>query len=146
MRKKKQSAVIEYFRSMDVKAMVLTHPDDDHLSILRIPHHGSVSAVTDTPRLRSHVIFDDLDRLVPPRNAEYLLRLLPPKHREYLIGDLEEEFRTVMVPRYGQLGARLYYWVQTFQCLAPICWKVIKSVPLIAAGCRLVAVIWRVFR
>ncbi len=48
-----------------------------------------------------------------PREAEMLLHLfLPRSMREYAIGDLEEEFRTIVLPKFGPRFARRWYWLQ----------------------------------
>lgn len=46
----------------------------------------------------------------PPRGAKFLLLLVPKNHREVALGDLEEEYRTVLLPEYGAHWARFYYW------------------------------------
>jgi len=47
----------------------------------------------------------------PPRLGTFLFLLIPIRQREHLLGDLEEEFRTTLVPRYGPRWARFYfYW------------------------------------
>jgi hypothetical protein len=46
----------------------------------------------------------------PPRAAKFLLLLLPPRNRDCIIGDLEEEYRTVLLREYGEQLARFYYW------------------------------------
>lgn len=61
----------------------------------------------------------------PPAGAQYLLLLLPKKYREGLLGDLEEEYRTVVFPRYGPLRAKVYYWVQVLSSFLPILWRLI---------------------
>ncbi len=48
----------------------------------------------------------------PPRVAEFLLLLIPIKYRENLLGDLEEEYRTRLLPRYGLRKAQVYYCAQ----------------------------------
>lgn len=45
----------------------------------------------------------------PPRLGEFILLLIPLSQREHLRGDLEEEFKTIVVPKYGVRLARLYY-------------------------------------
>lgn len=61
----------------------------------------------------------------PPRKAELVLRFLLPKDaRESLLGDLEEEFRTIMVPKYGLRTAKVWYWKQ----VAASVWPVFRSV------------------
>lgn len=46
----------------------------------------------------------------PPRTAKFLLLLIPKKNREGILGDLEEEYRTILLPEYGLRLARFYYW------------------------------------
>jgi hypothetical protein len=49
----------------------------------------------------------------PPRLAEGLLHfLLPKQQRDALIGDLEEEMRTRIVPKFGHGWGQLWYWMQ----------------------------------
>src|SRR3546814_2010143 len=55
----------------------------------------------------------------PPQRAELVLRFaLPKDQREYLIGDLEEEFRSEMVPKFGYRIAARWYWVQVLKAVA----------------------------
>jgi hypothetical protein len=63
----------------------------------------------------------------PPAGAQYLLLLLPKKNREALLGDLEEEYRTVVFPRYGPLWAKVYYWVQVLWSFLPILWRLLEQ-------------------
>lgn len=68
----------------------------------------------------------------PPRKAEKLLYMLLPKElRNALTGDLEEEFRTLIVPRFGISYAHKWYWAQVLQSLAPL-WgrRIVKLVGL----------------
>ncbi|PYP89427.1 MAG: hypothetical protein DMG65_13770 [Candidatus Angelobacter sp. Gp1-AA117] len=58
------------------------------------------------------------DRHVP-RYAHFLLLLIPQKSREHLIGDLEEEYRAVVLPKYGSSLAALWYWMQTLWVIGP---------------------------
>lgn len=64
----------------------------------------------------------------PPARANYLLFLAPRKYREHLIGDLEEEYRTVVLPRFGMKKARFWYWWQVIQSLLPILWSGVKRI------------------
>lgn len=48
----------------------------------------------------------------PPALAQFLLALVPVRHRETMLGDLEEEYWTRLVPKYGFRKARFWYWVQ----------------------------------
>lgn len=54
-----------------------------------------------------------------PQRAELILRFaLPKEQREYLIGDLDEEFRSEMVPKFGYRVAARWYWVQVLKAVA----------------------------
>ncbi len=56
------------------------------------------------------------DLMVPPVLATWILsRLLPASERESFLGDLEETFRTVIVPARGLRAARLWYWAETLR-------------------------------
>ena len=49
----------------------------------------------------------------PPISADKLLAYIIPRDRsEFILGDLEEKFRTVVVPKYGIRYARFWYWGQ----------------------------------
>lgn len=72
----------------------------------------------------------------PPERAELLLRLVPRRDREPILGDLEEDFRTDFLPKFGPEKARRLYW-----------WHAVRSVFAIALGrvqwlIRVVAVGW----
>ena len=55
---------------------------------------------------------------VPPKAPEYLLYLfLTRDNRKAMFGDLEEEFRTEILTRFGARRARLWFW-----------WQVVRSV------------------
>lgn len=57
----------------------------------------------------------------PPMWGERLLYLFLPKdQREYMPGDLAEEFRTLILPKYGTRYVRVWYWKQVFSSLWPI--------------------------
>jgi hypothetical protein len=46
----------------------------------------------------------------PPRFAAFLMFVaFPRQHRETTIGDLDEDFKTNVLPRFGQLGATIWY-------------------------------------
>ncbi len=60
----------------------------------------------------------------PPNRAEMLLHFgLPKRDREYMIGDLEEEFRGVILPKYGPRVAARWYW-----------WQAVRSVVAASGG------------
>ncbi len=55
----------------------------------------------------------------PPKRAEMLLHFgLPKCDRECMIGDLEEEYRTVILPKYGPRVAMRWYWWQAVRSVA----------------------------
>jgi hypothetical protein len=55
----------------------------------------------------------------PSTSATFLLYLFLPKDdRETLLGDLDEEFATVILPKFGPFRAWLWYWVQTLSAVA----------------------------
>jgi hypothetical protein len=60
----------------------------------------------------------------PPKRAEMLLHFgLPKRDRECMIGDLEEEYRTVILPKYGPRVAARWYW-----------WQAVRSVVVASGG------------
>ncbi len=69
-------------------------------------------------------IFDSMERsvaeqAVPPNRAEMLLHFaLPKRDRECMIGDLEEEYRRVILPKYGAGVAARWYWWQAVRSVA----------------------------
>ena len=75
----------------------------------------------------------------PPRYAKFLLLLVPKRNRENILGDIEEEYRDVILPDYGLRAARLWYWSQVSLSLAPLIWTVLQRV----AG---LAFLWKWFR
>ena len=74
----------------------------------------------------------------PPEHAELLLHLVPRRDREYILGDLEEDFRTAFLPKFGPEKARRLYW-----------WHAVRSVLAVVLGrvrwlIRVAAVGWLV--
>lgn len=63
----------------------------------------------------------------PPRSAKFILLLIPIRIREHLAGDLEEEYRTVVLPQYGPRRAWLWYWWQVAASVAPLLWSHLKK-------------------
>lgn len=72
-----------------------------------------------------------------PRFAQFLLLLIPKRNREHLIGDLEQEYRTLVLPQYGPIWAPCYYWWQVTATLAAYVWPSVKR----AVG---LAAIWKI--
>ncbi|HLQ24958.1 MAG TPA: hypothetical protein VK138_03665 [Acidiferrobacterales bacterium] len=57
----------------------------------------------------------------PPMSAEKLLYLaLPKRLRDSLIGDLEEEFTTQILPKFGPSFAKVWYWKQAAWSVAAV--------------------------
>ena len=71
-----------------------------------------------------------------PLIPKLLLLCVPKQSRECLIGDLEEEFRTILLPEYGWIIACLWYWEQAICSLIPILWEQVKCVAGIGALLR----------
>jgi hypothetical protein len=89
-----------------------------------------------------HIYFDEsvMASATPPRSAEFLLLcLVPRKNREYLIGCLQEEFQTLLLPKYGRFYANVYYWSQVLQSLGSVAWGLIKKMASLTA-------LWRILR
>ena len=58
-----------------------------------------------------------------PWLPEMLLYLFLPKAcREHVPGDLEEEFWTVVAPKFGPGYARAWYWLQVARSVWPLLW------------------------
>jgi transcriptional regulator with XRE-family HTH domain len=56
----------------------------------------------------------------PPIAGCYLLDLvLPRKHRENLVGDIEEDYRANILPRYGRTAASIWFWKQVVIEIVP---------------------------
>ena len=67
---------------------------------------------------------EELEEAVnPPQSAELLLHLMPERDREYILGDLEEDFRTDFLPKFGPEKARRLYW-----------WHAVRSVLAVVLG------------
>lgn len=64
----------------------------------------------------------------PPRFAQFALLLIPKRNRENLIGDLEEEYRTIVLPQYGHFLARCWYVEQVAIAIACYAWPTIKKI------------------
>jgi hypothetical protein len=64
----------------------------------------------------------------PPRVGKLLLLLIPKKNREHLLGDLEEEYQTVVLPKYGLRAARRWYWWHVCISIGPLIWAKLRRV------------------
>ena len=84
---------------------------------------GRLLSVPGTEIVLSEVV-NATDNSRPPTAACFLLDLLLRKaDRKAIPGDLEEEFRA-RIEKYGQTGARLWFWGETVRTLAtrnPVC-------------------------
>jgi hypothetical protein len=126
---------------MKLTYLFVAHPDDDHISWLKVPHHGTALSVG-AMHSPLQIYFEEtvISSVTPPRSAEFLLLcLLPRKNREYMMGCLEEEFQTLLLPKYGRFYANVYYWWQVLQSLASIAWELLKKKASFAA-------LWRLLR
>ena len=57
----------------------------------------------------------------PPEAAEYLLYLfLPREDRVAMFGDLEEEYRKELLPKFGVRGAQFLYWCKVGRSIVPV--------------------------
>lgn len=70
----------------------------------------------------------------PPSAAIFLLMLAPKKHREHLLGDLEEEYRAAVLPRFGLRRARFWFWWQVCISLAPLIGQQLRRIIGLAAA------------
>jgi hypothetical protein len=74
-----------------------------------------------------------------PRLAQFALLLIPKRNREHLIGDLEEEYRTIVLPQYGPFLASCFYCWQVVASLAAYVWPCIKRIVGLTA-------LWKIMR
>lgn len=63
----------------------------------------------------------------PPRSAQFALLLIPKRNREHLIGDLEEEYRTIVLPQYGSFLAMCWYFEQVALTIGCYAWPTIRK-------------------
>ena len=90
------------FHVTDYNATVPTETNEAHSR-----EHGS------EPERFTHVF--------PPKVAELILYFMLPKElRESLPGNLEEEYRTIILPKFGKRAASIWYWKQVFASAAPV--------------------------
>jgi hypothetical protein len=74
-------------------------------------------------RYKMQLIVGSLETTPPPKAAEkFLYFLLPRRVRENIPGDLEEEYRTIILPKFGPGYAKRWYWMQVVNSLVPILW------------------------
>lgn len=64
----------------------------------------------------------------PPRSAQFALLLIPKRNRAHLVGDLQEEFRTVLLPQHGRFLAQCWYWEQAMLAIGFYLWPTIKKI------------------
>jgi len=76
-------------------------------------------------RISSYFLLKDYSA---PSAAQFVLLLIPKRSREHLIGDLEEEYRSVVLPQYGRFWAGVWYWGQTLWAIGPYLWVGLKRV------------------
>jgi len=87
-----------------------------------------------------HIEFFHPTRLdsTPPYWGLYCLLLIPKRNREHLIGDLEEEFRTVILPRYGPRKAAYWYWWNVIVSIVPFGVQLLKRLLGLAVILKLI--------
>jgi hypothetical protein len=61
-------------------------------------------------------------------SAQFILLLIPKRNREQVIGDLEEEFRTIVLPQYGSFLATCWYFEQVAIAITCYAWPTIRKV------------------
>lgn len=67
------------------------------------------------------------------KNAEKIMYFVLPKHqRESILGDLEEEYNTIILPKFGLRTARLWYWKQAIGSVWPVLACRFKRMAIIA--------------
>lgn len=71
---------------------------------------------------------DPFKKSSPPQVAQFALLLIPKRNREHLIGDMEEEYRTIALPKYGRFLACAWYWEQTAIAVGRYLLPVIKRI------------------
>jgi hypothetical protein len=72
--------------------------------------------------------------LQPPLQAERLLNyVLPRARREEILGDLQEDYYTTWLPKFGPQEARRLYWLHTIRSIAPMLWTGVKRSGIITA-------------
>jgi hypothetical protein len=63
-----------------------------------------------------------------PRRAELLLNYILPKvRREEILGDLQEDYDTTWLPKFGPRQARRLYWWHAIRSIAPMLWTAVKK-------------------
>ena len=64
----------------------------------------------------------------PPQTAERLLHyLLPRARREDTLGDLQEDYYTTWVPKFGPPEACLLYWWHALRSIGPMLWTAVRT-------------------
>lgn len=88
------------------------------------PQHVSPVGTGSADRLQHSRMKESDTRTVgniaPPVAGCYLLDLLlPRKHRDNIIGDIEQDYRTNIFPRYGRTAASIWFWKQVVMEIIP---------------------------
>jgi hypothetical protein len=77
-------------------------------------------AVEETLRV-SEAVSPEREVAPPPQTACYLLSLvLSPRDREVIVGDLIEEYRSYIIPEFGDRRASIWFWTQTARSVWPV--------------------------
>lgn len=78
------------------------------------------------PLLRKLSVNDPRKTAVPEW-AEYLLFIIVDrKHAASIAGDLEEDYRVNILPRFGRRKANLWYWRQVIALVPPSVWAALR--------------------
>src|SRR5438128_783925 len=69
----------------------------------------------------------------PPESATFLLYLfLSKKNRKAIPGDLAEEYRQIVLPKFGPRKANLWYWGQVVRSIGPVVRAWLRKVAILA--------------
>jgi hypothetical protein len=90
---------------------------------------GTVSLRPQTPvQLQRGVGFRENSNnpIAMPIFGRIFFLLIPKRTREHLVGDLEEEYRTIVLPGYGRFRAQLWYLAQMIVAVGSYTWMAFK--------------------
>lgn len=88
----------------------------------------------------------EIESLVPPQRAEYLLYFcLPAEQREAIPGDLLEIYTTVILPKFGVQRANRWYWFQVLRSIWPLLTARVVRVLKWALVTRVAGELWKRF-
>ncbi len=92
--------------------------DQQRHTITAVNIHATAAAVAEQNLSATRVKYKDD---TPPEAAEYLLYLfLPREDRVAMFGDLEEEYRKELLPKFGVRDAQFLYWCKVGRSIVPV--------------------------